>query len=318
MCLRRYTRLDTCRPRDYPRLTSSIRRPLGGHGGRACPTRRSGWRSSHRTSAPRSTASTSPRPLDERTFAEVHDALIEHGVIFFRDQDISVESAEGLRPALRRAALPPQRPGPAGGPSRGHDHPRRREVEARRGRELALRRLLRPGAAHGLDPAHPHAAARRRRHALRQHVRRLRSALGADEALPRWPDGDFTTARPTTAASTRASGSRRGKEYPNAEHPVVRTHPESGRKALFVNEMFTTRIVDLSQQGERRGPRAVLTATSRRPSFSAASAGARTRIAFWDNRCVQHMAIWDYWPQHALGLPRDDQGRQAVLPSLTG
>ena len=82
---------------------------------------------------------------------------------------------------------------------------------------------------------------------------------------------------------------------------MIRTHPVSGRKALFVNGGFTTRIV-----GSSRGRRATRCCSSssgtwRRRSSTAASAGSRDSVAFWDNRCVQHHAMWDYYPQRRHG-----------------
>ena len=73
--------------------------------------------------------------------------------------------------------------------------------------------------------------------ALSEPVRRLLEGLTATH------DG----APYYRSVNARIGRAETGKEYPHAEHPIVRTHPESGRKALFVNEMFTTRINGLSQ-----------------------------------------------------------------------
>jgi taurine dioxygenase len=91
-----------------------------------------------------------------------------------------------------------------------------------------------------------------------------------------------------------------GRAYPRAEHPVIRTHPETGRKVLFVNEMFTVRIAGLPK-AESEAVLRFLFAHVQRPEFQCRFRWAANSIAFWDNRCVQHQAIWDYWPNTRTG-----------------
>jgi taurine dioxygenase len=92
----------------------------------------------------------------------------------------------------------------------------------------------------------------------------------------------------------------RGAEFPRAEHPVVRTHPETGRNALFVNRMFTTRIVQLSQR-ESDDVLQMLYRHIDNPEFQCRFQWSANSIAFWDNRCAQHQAVWDYYPQRRYG-----------------
>jgi taurine dioxygenase len=89
-------------------------------------------------------------------------------------------------------------------------------------------------------------------------------------------------------------------EFPRAEHPVVRTHPESGRKALFVNPMFTTRIVQL-KKGESDTILRMLFGHIENPELQCRFQWTANSIAFWDNRCAQHKALWDYYPHHRYG-----------------
>jgi len=72
-------------------------------------------------------------------------------------------------------------------------------------------------------------------------------------------------------------------------HPVVRTHPETGRKALFVSEHFTTRIVDLPED-ESRALLVELFAHSVRPEFVYRHVWQPHDMVFWDNRSVVHLA----------------------------
>jgi taurine dioxygenase len=100
-------------------------------------------------------------------------------------------------------------------------------------------------------------------------------------------------------AGRQPDASRSG-DFPFAEHPVVRTHPETGRKALFVNRMFTTRLVELKQQ-ESEAILEVLFRHIETPEFQCRFRWQRDSLAFWDNRCTQHLALWDYFPQRRYG-----------------
>jgi taurine dioxygenase len=74
----------------------------------------------------------------------------------------------------------------------------------------------------------------------------------------------------------------------------------SGRKAIFVNEMFTTHIVGLPK-AESDAILGFLFEHVGQPRFQCRFRWRKDSIAFWDNRCVQHQAIWDYWPQTRSG-----------------
>lgn len=79
------------------------------------------------------------------------------------------------------------------------------------------------------------------------------------------------------------------ERLPEVTHPIVRTHPETGRKCLFVNEGFTARIVDLANS-ESRALIELLFWHSTQPHFVYRHAWRRRDLVFWDNRCTIHMA----------------------------
>jgi taurine dioxygenase len=89
-------------------------------------------------------------------------------------------------------------------------------------------------------------------------------------------------------------------EYPRAEHPVVRTHPVTGKKALYVNQGFTRRIIGIPLD-ESEGILDYLYRHMANPLFQCRFRLHENSVAFWDNRCVQHHALWDFWPHTRSG-----------------
>jgi taurine dioxygenase len=87
------------------------------------------------------------------------------------------------------------------------------------------------------------------------------------------------------------------KNNPPVSHPVVRTHPESGIKSLFVNEGFTTAIEGL-QADESRALLDFLIRHQAKPQFAYRHRWQAGDVLFWDNRATQHMVVADYWPRH--------------------
>ena len=89
-------------------------------------------------------------------------------------------------------------------------------------------------------------------------------------------------------------------QYPSAIHPVIRTHPETGKKAIFVNKFFTTRILGLEPQ-ESKFILDFLFSHIEKTEFQIRYRWNKNDMAFWDNRCTIHKALWDYFPHERKG-----------------
>ena len=85
------------------------------------------------------------------------------------------------------------------------------------------------------------------------------------------------------------------KTYPRAEHPIVRTHPVTGRSLLFVNPVFTTGINGL-KKNESDALLGMLYRHMESPEFQCRFKWEAGSLAFWDNRSAQHKALFDYYP----------------------
>lgn len=113
------------------------------------------------------------------------------------------------------------------------------------------------------------------------------------------------------AARVFADISPPGSAFPRSSHPVIRTHPVTGRKAIFVNKEFTARINELPK-GESDAVLDFLTLHVERPQFQCRFRWSPHAIAIWDNRALQHSAIWDYFPNTRSGYRIQVKGDRPV------
>ena len=129
--------------------------------------------------------------------------------------------------------------------------------------------------------------------ALSPALRRLVDRLTAEH------DGAPTFGGFLAAGHTVEWDGRRHARLDPVVHPVVRTHPETGRRSLFVNPGFTTRLVGLSRT-ESDGLLALLYEHMTAPEFVVRHRWRAGDVAFWDNRSTLHYAVQDYGDAHRV------------------
>jgi taurine dioxygenase len=240
------------------------------------------------------------RTLSNRQVEELHDALDQHLVLFFRDQDLDYESAKQFGRHFGKLAIHPNTPGPEG-------HPEILPIHTDANSKLINGERWHSDVSCNEEPSY----------ASILHLKTVpdiggdtifASQYAAYDALsPRLKVYlDQLTALHDGGPSYRSSNAKRGiaetgKTYPSAVHPVVRTHPKTGRKALFVNAGFTTRINDLPDR-EGKALLTFLIEHAAKPDFQTRFQWQAGSVAVWDNRFTQHLAIWDYHPQTRSGF----------------
>ena len=114
---------------------------------------------------------------------------------------------------------------------------------------------------------------------------------------------DFAHAFPADGLAGSAAGRERyeaaRESHAPVIHPVIRTHPETGEAALFVNGVFTSRIKGLRRE-ESRILLEFLDRHIQKPEFCVRWSWKAGDMAFWDNRCTQHYAVNDYLPHRRV------------------
>ena len=238
------------------------------------------------------------KPLGNQQFQEVHDALMDHLVIFFRNQRVNAEQHKAFGRRFGGLHMHPAAPSVLPG------HP---EIFVIKADEKSARVAGEDWHSDvSCDPAPP-----------------MGSILYLTEVPPDG-GGDTMFANMYLAYETLSEPIRKlidglsaihdgehvyrgrygvddtGKTFPRSEHPIVRTHPITGKKGLFVNRTFTTRIVGLRKH-ESDAILEMLYRHVETPEFCVRFKWQPNSIAFWDNRCVQHQALWDYYPNKRYG-----------------
>ncbi len=236
------------------------------------------------------------KPLDDQTVADIRAALLEHLVVFFRDQSLAPETLIAFATSFGALARYPFVKGM-------DDYPDVVEVIKREDEKQNFGGIWHSDTTYLERPP-------------------MGSVLYACEIPP--VGGDTLFANMYLAYETLSDGMKtfldglkavnsaakpdaavgrvqRKAERPTGEdeiktvsvHPIVRTHPETGRKALYVNRGHTVKI-DGFTEAESRPILEFLYAHQTRPEFTCRFRWTPGAVAFWDNRAAQHNAINDY------------------------
>lgn len=89
--------------------------------------------------------------------------------------------------------------------------------------------------------------------------------------------------------------------YPRSEHPVIAVHPETGKKLLYVNSGFTSKICGLRHIESKAILEMLFKHIAETPKLTCRVEWQENTLTFWDNRCTQHHAVWDYYPHSRYG-----------------
>jgi len=232
--------------------------------------------------------------VDDATFQEVRRAFLEYKVVFFRDQDITAEQQCAF--ARRFGEL--------------EEHP---FLPSRDGEEKIVQ-FAKDERTVGVENVWHNDVTWREKPAMAAilHAKDVppcggdtlfadtaMAYQGLDDALKRQVDDaiavhDFTTSfglamKPDELKAQQA-------KFPAQRHPVVLTHPDTGRRHLYVNAIFTSHVEGLPRE-ESDALLDRLYREADTPEYQCRFHWQKNSVAFWDNRAVQHYACSDYDPQ---------------------
>jgi taurine dioxygenase len=230
--------------------------------------------------------------VSQQQIDDIRAALLDHQVIFFRNQPLDLETHKALGRRFGELHVHSAMPGL-------EQHPEVRPIHADEkskhvaGEEwhtdLSCDRVPPMGSIlhlHTLPPlggdtlfASMYAAYDALSDRMKDYLEGLTATHDGGLAFRRFkPDGKF----------------------PISTHPVIARHPETKRKLIYVNRGFTSHINELPP-GESAALLSFLYSHVEKPDFQCRFRWEKHSVAFWDNRCAQHLAIWDYYPNVRSG-----------------
>ncbi|MEZ4356779.1 MAG: TauD/TfdA family dioxygenase [Myxococcota bacterium] len=234
-------------------------------------------------------------PLDATRRDAILEALVEHHVLFFRDQPLTPEQHIALARQFGEIAVPPFAPKygtrpelivldqttPRGeGADEWHSD---NSFMAEPPVGSILRAVMLPEIGGDTCFANMEAAYE----ALSEPIRMLVDGLSAVHDITKPLQKGIAAGHATVDLAAMQ------ERWPPVVHPVVRTHPVSGRRSLYVNRNSTTRILGLSER-ENEALLPMLLDHVRSPEFQCRFRWDVDAVAFWDNRAAQHYAVPDY------------------------
>ena len=240
-------------------------------------------------------------PLDPVTLRAVERALLDHLMIFFRDQPLEPAQQIAFARQFGEISIPPFVPKHGTNPELivlDQVNPKGEGADAWHSdntfmSEPPLGSILRAVELPPLGGDTCFASMYAAYEALSEPIRRLLDGLRAVHDVTR------PLAKGIAAGHVTADLAEVQRRWPPVEHPVVRTHPVTRRKALFVNANSTTRIVGLAER-ENDALLPFLIDHVRSPEFQCRFRWEPNSIAFWDNRPTQHFAVPDYHQRRVM------------------
>lgn len=236
--------------------------------------------------------------IGNQQFDEIHQALLNHGVIFFRDQQMTIDQHKAFGARFGKLHVHPN------ASKRYADHPEILTIEAGPNSKRVAGEVWHSDVSCDEEPPMGSIL----------HIHEVPENGGGDTMFASMHaayDALSDTMKSFLQGCTAMHESRKSanhqfrdptpdQKFPESEHPVIRTHPETGRKALYVNRGFTTRITQLSRT-ESDTVLNMLFDHAEQQKFVCRFKWRPNSVAFWDNRAVQHQAMWDYFPQRRFG-----------------
>jgi len=234
------------------------------------------------------------KPLEESSFQFLHDLLLRRQVIFFRDQDLSLEQHLDLCrrwgtleviPFLKHHDVYPELLHiKRDKTSRSYENIWHHDVTWRTEPSMAsmLRSVIVPDIGGDTMFSDMYAAYEGLPDAIKRACEGLEAVHSINVSLGAFADADTLH--------------KYSKQFPPATHPVIRVHPETGRKLIFVNRAHTSHIKGMHRDDSRYLLN-FLYEQAAKPEYQCRFRWAPNSIAFWDNRACQHYAVADYFPK---------------------
>ncbi len=235
--------------------------------------------------------------LSNSQFEVIQQAFLDHQVIFFRAQKMSIDRHKAFGSRFGKLYIHPGPRFPVEG------HPEILGIWADEKSKRVSGEAWHSDVSFEPDPAMASILYIHETPANDGGDTLFASMYAAYEALSE-PMKRFLSAMTAVHTGETAFGGGRSPiaaaNIPSAEHPIIRTHPETGRQALYVNRYFTSHIAQLSAS-ESAAVLEHLYRHAEKPEFQCRFKWRANSVALWDNRCVQHKVIWDYFPHRRNG-----------------
>ena len=235
--------------------------------------------------------------LDNQIKQKIYEALLVYKVIFFRNQNLTTEEHLNFAKNFGKLEIHPFAPHKKGFPevlnithnekNKGKENTWHSDVTWRQKPSLGSILRMIEGPTVGGDTLFSDMCMAYE--GLSEEIKeRLNGAIAVH---------DFANFRKALikGGKTEQEIEAFNKKFPNPEHPVIRTHPDTNKKVIYVNKAFTQYIKGWGED-ESRSMLDFLYAQAAIPEYQCRFSWEKDSIAFWDNRSCQHYAVSDYWP----------------------